>query len=78
MENEVKKTKDLLPIKELTAEQLHFYCKEEFFDFETTATVPQLQGMIGQERAVKAVEFGCILKIQVIIFLFRVWLALAV
>lgn len=58
MENEVKKTKDLLPIKELTAEQLHFYCKEEFFDFETTATVPQLQGMIGQERAVKAVEFG--------------------
>ncbi|MGE4589188.1 MAG: Lon protease family protein [Acidaminococcaceae bacterium] len=58
MENEVKDVKKILPIKELTAEQLHFYCKEEFFDFETTATVPPLQGMIGQERAVNAVEFG--------------------
>ena len=58
MENEVQKTNVLLPIKELTAEQLHFYCKEECFDFETTATVEPLQGMIGQRRAVNAVEFG--------------------
>ena len=58
MENEVKEIKELLPIKELTSEQLHFYCKEECFDFETTATVKPLQGMIGQERAVNAVEFG--------------------
>ena len=58
MEKEVRATNDLLPIKELTAEQLRFYCKEDYFDFETTATVSPLQGMIGQERAVNAVEFG--------------------
>mgnify|MGYP003424979805 FL=1 len=43
MENEVKEIKGLLPIRELTSEQLHFYCKEECFDFETTATVKPLQ-----------------------------------
>ena len=55
MDNELK---ELLPIRELTSKQLHFYCEEECFDFETTATVTPLQGMIGQERAIKAVEFG--------------------
>ncbi|MGL5206070.1 MAG: AAA family ATPase, partial [Acidaminococcaceae bacterium] len=58
MDNEVKNTKELLAIKEVSAEQLHFYCKEESFAFETTSTVRPLQGMIGQERAVNAVEFG--------------------
>ena len=58
MEKEDKSMIGLLPINELRAEQLHFYCEEECLDFFTTATVPPLQGMIGQERAVKAVEFG--------------------
>ena len=45
-------------IKELGKEQLRFYCDESCLDFETTASVAPLEGMIGQERAVNAVEFG--------------------
>ena len=46
----------------LTAEKLRFTCDEHFFDFDTTETVPPLEVMIGQERAVKAVEFGLFTK----------------
>lgn len=46
------------PVKELTVAQLRFHCDERCFPFETTATIDPLEGMIGQERAVKAVEFG--------------------
>jgi len=49
---------ELLPINELGVEQLRFYCEEECLDFQTTATVPPLEGIIGQERAVKAMDFG--------------------
>ena len=45
-------------VKELGVEQLRFYCDEGCLDFETTANVAPLDGMIGQERAVNAVEFG--------------------
>lgn len=45
-------------VKELGMEQLRFYCDEACLDFETTASVAPLDGMIGQERAVNAVEFG--------------------
>lgn len=48
---------------ELSAEQLRFTCDENRFDFKTTETVPPLDIMIGQERAVKAVEFGLFTKI---------------
>ncbi|BBB92381.1 MAG TPA: ATP-binding protein [Methylomusa anaerophila] len=44
--------------QELPVEKLRFTCDEAFFNFETTETIPVLKGMIGQERAVKAVEFG--------------------
>ena len=47
-----------LPVTELNVKQLRFYCDEGCLDFETTATVAPLEGMIGQERAVQAVEFG--------------------
>ena len=50
--------KTLRSIAELGAEQLRFYCDEDCLAFSTTATVPPLDGMIGQDRAVKAVEFG--------------------
>ncbi|MCM0759797.1 AAA family ATPase [Sporomusa sphaeroides DSM 2875] len=46
----------------LTAEKLRFTCDENVFDFDTTETVPPLEVMIGQERAVKAVEFGLFTK----------------
>ncbi len=44
--------------QELPAEKLRFTCPEDLFEFETTENVPPLKVMIGQERAVKAVEFG--------------------
>lgn len=49
-------------LPELTAEQLRFCCSEDEFNFATTETVPPLEGMLGQERAVKAVEFGLFTK----------------
>jgi len=48
--------------KGLSADRLRFVCDEAAFDFETTATVPPLEVMIGQARAVKAVEFGLCAK----------------
>ena len=48
--------------QELPVEKLRFNCDETVFTFETTETVPPLEVMIGQERAVKAVEFGLFTK----------------
>lgn len=48
----------LMPVKELSGKQLRFYCDKGCLDFETTETVTPLEGMLGQERAVQAVEFG--------------------
>ena len=50
--------------QELPVEKLRFTCEESMFNFATTATVPSLEVMIGQERAVKAVEFGLFTKNQ--------------
>ena len=58
MTKEVKEEKGPLPVTELNGKQLRFYCDEGCLDFESTATVAPLEGMIGQERAVQAVEFG--------------------
>jgi lon-related putative ATP-dependent protease len=52
-----------MPIsQELPVEKLRFNCDENVFNFVTTETVPPLEVMIGQERAVKAVEFGLFTK----------------
>jgi lon-related putative ATP-dependent protease len=48
--------------KELPPEKLRYHCDLCHFDFVTTETVPPLEVMIGQERAVKAVEFGLLAK----------------
>ena len=48
--------------QELPAEQLHFTCDISLLDFETTEGMLPLKVMIGQERAVKAVEFGLFAK----------------
>lgn len=47
---------DLPP--ELPAEELRRICDSEGFDFETTAELPALQEVLGQPRAVAALEFG--------------------
>jgi len=51
---------DLLP--EVPVAALRKVCDPEQFNFNTTEEVEPLQGIIGQERAVRAMEFG--LKIQ--------------
>lgn len=50
--------------KELPVEKLRFNCDASLLGFESTAAVPPLEEMIGQERAVKAVEFGLFAKNQ--------------
>ena len=50
----------------LKPEECYFYCDPTQFEFETTETVPPLEGIIGQERAVRAMEFGLMVKSMVI------------
>ena len=42
----------------LTAEALFRVCDNQCLDFRTTADLPPLQAIIGQDRAVQALEFG--------------------
>lgn len=44
--------------RELTAAQLRRRCDTTHFAFATTADAPELEGIIGQERATRAIEFG--------------------
>ena len=48
--------------KQLSKDDLRLACKLKDVEFDTTAEVPPLDGMIGQERAVKATEFGLRIK----------------
>jgi len=48
--------------KKLNPDELRMACKIEEIIFETTDEVPPLEGMIGQERAVQATEFGLRIK----------------
>ena len=43
---------------ELSAEQLKYNCNISSFDFETTENLEPITDVVGQERAVKAVQFG--------------------
>lgn len=51
-----------MPWKELSVNELRLICEPNEIDFKTTAEIPPLEGMIGQERAVKATEFGLRIK----------------
>jgi predicted ATP-dependent protease len=48
----MKKNKELIP------EKLRYTCDESIFDFDSTADIPELSEIIGQGRAVEAIEFG--------------------
>ena len=48
--------------EELKAEELKASCDPLQLPYETTETVPPLQEMIGQARAVRAMEFGLRVK----------------
>jgi lon-related putative ATP-dependent protease len=39
-------------------EKLRWVCEEDQFDFATTAEIPELEEAIGQERALKSIDFG--------------------
>ena len=49
--------------KSLSYQKLRNKCDPKFFKFKDTSEIEPLQGIIGQERAVKAMEFG--LKINI-------------
>ncbi len=51
-----------MAIKHLSSKEIRLSCDLEDAGFETTADVAPLEGMIGQERAVKATEFGLRIK----------------
>ena len=48
--------------RKLQAEELKLFCEPLNFEFETTETVAPLEGIVGQERAVRAMEFGLSIK----------------
>jgi lon-related putative ATP-dependent protease len=41
---------------------LRYYCDPQQFEFETTESLAPLEGIIGQERAVRSMEFGLSIK----------------
>jgi DNA polymerase III delta prime subunit len=45
-------------IQPLPPEKLCYHCDPNVFSFETTAELEDLEGLIGQSRAVEAVQFG--------------------
>jgi ATP-dependent Lon protease len=47
---------------ELKTEDLRWTCDPKVFDFDTTKTVKPIEGIIGQERALKALRVGVDLK----------------
>ena len=49
---------------ELDYKQLKNVCSPEDFTFQSTAELTPLEGIIGQERAVKAFDFGLAVKMK--------------
>jgi len=49
-------------IKPLNVDKLYNHCDLEIFDFKTTAELEELDEIIGQERALKAISFGIGIK----------------
>ena len=52
----------MLPIKELSYTELNNICEPSLFGFNTTDDLTPLNGIIGQDRAVKAFDFGLRVK----------------
>lgn len=56
--NEPASAQSPLVHKELSAAQLRWRCPEEVFAFETTRDLEPLHGIVGQDRAIEAIELG--------------------
>ena len=50
--------------KELKPEDLKWTCNPEVFEFESTTSIKPIEGIVGQERALKALRLGVDLKSQ--------------
>ena len=48
--------------KKITAEELTSYCNPEIFDFADTSELQAADQMIGQDRAIQAIDFGLLCK----------------
>lgn len=48
--------------KELTPEELRWTCDPKIFKFESTDTIEPIDGIVGQERAIKALTLGVDIK----------------
>ena len=44
---------------ELKPKDLKWTCDADVFDFENTKNVKPIEGIVGQERALKALRIGC-------------------
>lgn len=44
--------------KELKPEELRWYCDPNTFEFDSTTKVKPIEGVVGQERAIKALKLG--------------------
>ena len=59
--------KKIIPLKsgtslELKPEDLRWRCNPDFFEFDSTETVKPIEGILGQERALKALKLGVDLR----------------
>jgi len=52
----------MLMDKKVPLQDLRCHCQPSLFNFETTAEIDPLDGVIGQERAVRAITFGLEMK----------------
>lgn len=50
--------------KKLKPEELKWTCDPEVFDFESTTSVKPIEGIVGQQRAIKALKLGVDLRSQ--------------
>lgn len=53
-----------MPVQHLVPSQLRSTCDPNNFDFETTADLPRSNGILGQPRGVRAIEFGISIRSQ--------------
>jgi hypothetical protein len=53
----------------LTPEDLRWYCNPDLFEFDSTETIQPIEGIMGQERALKALKLGVDLRHRGITFI---------
>ncbi len=62
MKTQRKTSRKISPVRELTPDELTWSCPESELKFNSTAELEPIDSIIGQERAVKALQFGVEIK----------------